>query len=214
MARLVQEVDEVPLEKQVIIVNDGSTDNTGKILDDLKAKYDFILLTHGQNQGKGAAIQTAVEHVRGDMTVIQDADLETRPENYPRLIQPILDGRADVVLTHRIRSQGNAKPLMYKIYFLGTILQTFFTNVLFRTHIKDSNSGCKVFRSDILRTLGLQSKGFAVEQEIMAKIFRKQYAIRELPIAYFPRMIHEGKKIRLLDGLKGFIALIHYRFTN
>jgi len=188
IAKLIKNVVNVKINKEIIICNDGSTDDTEQILSTLK--------------------------IRGEIVVIQDADLETKPEIYPNIIKPILDRKADVVFTYRIRSFSTLKVFIYKIYFIGTILQTSLANLLFNTHIHDINSGCKMLRTDLFRQLNLKSNSFDIDQEIAAKVLRKHCKIKEFPIMYFPRTSPDGKKIRLLDGIKGLFAIVRYRFTN
>ena len=211
--KLISQIEEVNIEKELIIVDDGSFDQTPEILKFLKKKHNFILLTHAENQGKGAAIQTALKHIRGELVIIQDADLETNPDNYPKLIEPIVDGKAKVVYGARIRSFKNLN-LILKVYFLGGKFLTWLANLLFGSNLADINTPCKLFRTEILKNLNLQSKGFDIDFEITAKILKQNYSLIEIPIPYFPRTFKEGKKIRMKDGLKGALALIRYRFGD
>ncbi|XOB46841.1 MAG: glycosyltransferase family 2 protein [Candidatus Nealsonbacteria bacterium] len=211
--KLISQIEEINIEKELIIVDDGSFDQTSEILKFLKKKHNFILLTHAENQGKGAAIQTALKHIRGELVIIQDADLETKPDNYPKLIEPIVDGKAKVVYGVRIRSFKNLN-LILKVYFLGGKFLTWLANLLFGSNLADINTPCKLFRTEILKNLNLQSKGFDIDFEITAKILKQNYSLIEIPIPYFPRTFKEGKKIRMKDGLKGALALIRYRFGD
>ena len=214
ISELIERVEKVKIKKEIIVVDDGSTDRTLEILILLKKKYNFILLTHDENQGKGAAIQTAFKYVRGDLVVIQDADLETDPNDYLELVKPILNKQTKVVFTSRIRSLREIKPFIFKIYYIGSKFLTWLVNILFSAHFTDINSGCKLFETGVLKSLNLQSKGFNIDEEITAKILRRGYTLIEISIRYFPRTVDEGKKIRLIDGLIGALTLIKYRFRN
>jgi len=212
--KLIIQIGKINIEKEIIIVDDGSFDQTPEILKFLKKEHNFILLTHSKNQGKGAAIQTALKYVSGELVVIQDADLETKPDNYPKLIEPIVNGKAEVVYGVRISSFKDFKTFILKIYFLGGKFLTWLANFLFGSHLADINTPCKLFRTEILRNLNLHSKGFDIDLEITAKILKQNYLPIEIPVSYFPRTIKEGKKIRMKDGLIGALALIKYKFRD
>ncbi len=211
--KLIKQIEGVRIKKEIIVVDDGSFDHTPRILKSLKKKHDFVLLTHTENQGKGAAIQTALKHVSGELVIIQDADLETNPDNYPKLIKPIVNGKAKVVYGVRIRSFKNLD-FIFKIYFLGGEFLTYLANFLFRSHLADVTTPCKLFRTKILRNLNLQSKRFDIDLEITAKVLKRNYSLIEIPISYFPRTFQEGKKIRIKDGLIGALTLIKYKFRD
>jgi len=214
ISKLIKQIEEVKIEKEIIIINDGSSDKTLEILKSLRKEHNFILLTHDKNQGKGAAIQTALKHIQGEIVIIQDADLETNPANYLKLVRPIIDKKAEIVYTSRIRSFKDIKCFIFKVYFLGTKFETWLTNALFNSHLTDINSGCKLFKTDILKNMDLQSKGFNIDEEITAKVLKQHYSIAEIPIHYFPRSTNDGKKIRPIDGLTGILTLIKYKFKD
>ena len=214
LVELIKRIEKVKIEKEMIVVDDGSSDKTLEILKSLKKEYSFTLLTHSENQGKGAVVQTALEYVWGELVVIQDADLETDPNDYLKLVEPILNRKVKVVFTSRIRSFREIKPFIFKIYFLGAKFLTWLANILFSAHLTDINSGCKLFKTEVLKSLNLQSKGFNIDEEITAKILRRGYSLIEIPIHYFPRTVDEGKKVRLMDGLIGALTLIKYRFKD
>lgn len=214
ISKLIKQIEKVKIEKEIIIINDGSSDKTLEILESLRPEHNFILLTHDKNQGKGVAVQTALDHVQGEIVVIQDADLETNPANYLKLVKPIINKKAEIVYTFRIRSFKDIKCFIFKVYFLGTKLLTWLANILFHSHLTDINSGCKLFKTNILKNINLQSKGFNIDEEITAKVLKRHYSIVEIPICYFPRSTDEGKKIRPIDGLIGILTLIKYRFTD
>lgn len=214
ISELIKRIEKVKIEKEIIIVNDGSSDKTLEILKSLRKEHNFILLTHHENQGKGAAVQTALNHVRGEIIIIQDADLETDPANYLKLIRPIINKEAEIVYTSRIRSLKDIKCFIFKVYFLGTKFLTWLTNVLFDSHLTDINSGCKLFKTDILKNMNIQSEGFNIDEEITAKALKQHYSIVEIPIHYFPRTVDQGKKIRPMDGLIGILTLIKYKLKD
>lgn len=209
---IVRRVERVslPLEKEIIVVDDGSFDNTKKILKKLKQHYNFILEEHQENQGKGAAVRTGVKKATGDFVIIQDADLEYNPNEYPRLIKTLLNGEAEIVYGSRNVYQN---PRFSKIYFLGGKFLTLIFNFLYGVKLTDINTGYKIFRKGILESLDLKEKKFCFCEEVTAKAVKKRYKIKEIPIHYIPRSFKEGKKIRWWrDGFKGLFTIIKYRF--
>ncbi len=215
IGRLIEWIEKtnIGIEKEVIIVDDGSYDKTPEILKSLEKKHIFILLTHSKNKGKGAAIQTALKEVSGDIVIIQDADLETNPDSYSKLIKPIINGKSNVVYGVRIRFFKKLS-LSLKIYFLGGKFLTMLANFLFKCFLSDINTPCKLLETKTLKEIDIQSNGFDVDLEITAKILKRKHHLIEIPIPYFPREIKDGKKIRPKDGLAGAWALIKYRFKN
>jgi dolichol-phosphate mannosyltransferase len=190
---VLERIKTVNIEKQIIVVDDFSTDGTR---DFLKSQKDITILFHDKNRGKGAAIRTALESVQGDVTVIQDADLEYSPQDYLRLIEPIHNLQTRVVYGSRILGKGHFLPHSY----IANRFLTLLTNVLYHAHITDMETCYKMINSGILKTLELKSRRFEIEPEITCKILKKGEKIVEIPIHYQGRRI--GKKIGILDGFQ------------
>ena len=206
---LLSRVQAIPLHKEIVIVDDGSTDGTGDVLRQLKAPNVKVLF-HEKNRGKGAALSTAFPHTTGDIVVIQDADLEYQPSEIPTLIAPILEDRADVVYGSRF--MGARRVFMFS-HWLGNKLLTLLTNLLYNTTLTDMETCYKAFRGDVARTLNLKARRFGCEPEMTAKVFKRQLRVYELPISYDGRTYAEGKKITWRDGLKAIYWLVRCRFT-
>ena len=204
---LINRVQAVSLEKEIIIVDDGSSDGTAELLSKIEG---IILLTHSVNQGKGAAVQTAIEHISGDLVILQDGDLEYDPEDYQKLIKPITAGETDVVFGSRWLGKNNE----WSFHFIGNKLITLFSNIINQRWINDMASCYKAIPADIFHGLKLSSQGFGLEAELTAKVFRKGYSVKEIPIAYERRTSAEGKKLRLKDGLVSAGACLRYRFFD
>ena len=198
------------IRKEIIIVDDFSTDGTRQILKKIRYK-NIKILYHKKNIGKGAAIRTALKYANGNIILIQDSDLEYNPAEYPKLIDPIINGNAKVVYGVRFTKQHKPR---YKIYYLGNIILTLITNLIYNSKIKDMETGYKVFRRGVIKNIKLRSKKFDFEPEITAKILKKGYKIYEVPISYRSRSVKQGKKIGWKDGIKAFFYLIKYRFCN
>lgn len=198
----------VPVKKEVIVVDDGSIDGTWQALQGFADRCK--LLRHPRNLGKGAAIRTALPHVTGDIVITQDADLEYEPEDYPRLVQPILEGRTDVVYGSRLLH--GKSPRSSLAFYLGGRFLTWLTNLLYGLNITDEPTGYKVFRTEVLRRLPLKSDGFEFCPEVTALLALNGVFIAEVPISYTPRSIEEGKKIRWRDGWIAIWTLVRYRF--
>lgn len=199
----------LPIDKEVIVVDDGSLDNTREVLKKIKKEFDFILIEHQKNQGKGAAIKTGLSQATGDFILIQDADLEYSPEEYPILLGPLLKGEAEIVYGSRNILKN---PYFSRIYFLGGQFLTFVFNLLFKTKLTDINTGYKVFKKGILENFNLKEKNFAFCEEVTCKAVKKGYKIKEVPISYTPRGFKNGKKIRWWsDGFKGLFVIIIYK---
>ena len=198
---------ELPIEKEIIVVDDGSTDGTVEVLQSNSVKLKHTYLTP-INIGKGAAVRIGLTLAKGEIILIQDADLELDPNEYKQLIEPILNGRASVVYGSRFLGENRVAPLRrFANYFL-----TFTTNLLFRTKLTDMETAYKVFTSEVAKNLSLEANRFEIEPEITAQIARKGFKIAEVPISYNPRTKSEGKKINWKDGFKALWTLIRYRF--
>ena len=208
---IIRRVLAVRIRIELIVVDDCSTDGTSEMLVDLQKKVGFTLLRQPHNQGKGAALRRGFAAVTGDLVIIQDADLEYSPEEYPQLIELICQGRADVVFGSRFL--GRHRVFMFS-HYLGNLLMTFAANVLYNTMLTDMETCYKVMRTDVLRSMTLKSNGFGIEPEITAKVFKRQYRVYEIPITYDGRGYDEGKKITWRDGVVALWVLLKYRFTE
>lgn len=200
----------VPIDKEVIVVDDGSTDGTWEAMQAYAASC--TLLRHGRNRGKGTAIRTALPFVTGEIVITQDADLEYDPEEYPRLIEPIVQGAADVVYGSRL--MNGRSPMAGLAFYLGGRFLTWLANFLYGSHITDEPTGYKVFRTKVIRALPLASKGFEFCPEVTALLGLRHIAIAEVPVSYHPRSVAAGKKIRWRDGFMAIWTLLHYRFSH
>jgi glycosyltransferase involved in cell wall biosynthesis len=203
----------VPLGErfEVIVVDDCSTDGTSAMLDALQSELHFKLLRQPVNQGKGAALRRGFAVVTGDLVIIQDADLEYSPEEYPELIELICQGRADVVYGSRFL--GRHRVFLFT-HYLGNRLLNIVTNVLYNTMLTDMETCYKVMTVGVLRSITLHSNGFGIEPEITAKVFKRGYRVYEIPITYDGRGYKEGKKITWRDGFVALWVLLKYRFTE
>ena len=201
---------ELPLDREFIVVDDGSDDGTHQVLGQL-GDSTVKILTHPQNRGKGAAIRTALEHVTGDLVLIQDADLEYDPDDWPKLLAPVLKGRAQVVYGSRMT--GERRNMLY-LHLLGNKMLSLTTNVLYNTTLSDMETCYKLFDREVLRSITLRSDRFDFEPEVTAKVLRQGIRIYEVPISYAGRELDEGKKITWRDGYAALFALVKYRFAK
>jgi glycosyltransferase involved in cell wall biosynthesis len=201
----------VPMRIELIVVDDCSTDGTRDLLAQLRLRHGFKLVLQPKNAGKGAALRRGFQEVTGDVMVIQDADLEYSPEEYPDLIGLICQGRADVVYGSRFI--GRHRVFLFT-HYAGNRLLTLITNVLYNTMLTDMETCYKMMRTEVLRSMALQSNGFGIEPEMTAKIFKRGYRVYEVPITYDGRGYEEGKKITWRDGIVALWVLIKYRFSE
>jgi glycosyltransferase involved in cell wall biosynthesis len=208
---IVHRVLAVPMRIELIVVDDVSTDGTTAVLERLQRELGFTLLKQPANGGKGSALRRGFEAVSGDMMIIQDADLEYSPEEYPLLTNLIVSGRADVVFGSRFLGTHRVFLLTH---YLGNRLLTFITNVLYNTMLTDMETCYKLMRTDVLRSMTLHSNGFGIEPEITAKVFKRRYRVYEVPISYDGRGYEEGKKITWRDGVVALWVLLKYRFSE
>ncbi len=211
---MVWEAQSASLSKELIIVDDGSTDGTREILSQLDGHaYNAKIIFHEKNQGKGAALRTAQQHAQGDIILIQDADLEYDPKEYNELLRPIIDNRADVVYGSRL--SGGKPTRAFKIMHLfGNRFLSLLTNILYNSTLTDMETCYKVFRAPIFKQIKIRSNRFDFEPEITAKVLKQNIRLCELPISYYGRDYEEGKKITWRDGFGAIIALLKYRFID
>jgi glycosyltransferase involved in cell wall biosynthesis len=210
---VLEQVDGLDLEKQIVVVDDGSTDGTPELVDKWAKGRANVVVLHQANRGKGAAIRAAIPHADGDIAVIQDADLEYDPADVPALIEPIERGVADVVYGSRL-SGGRPQRAYLFWHLVGNRFLSLLTNVLFNTTISDMETGYKAFRIEVIRSLDLREDDFGIEPEITAKVCKRKLRLYELPIAYYGRTYAEGKKITWRDGFKAIRVLLGVRLSG
>jgi glycosyltransferase involved in cell wall biosynthesis len=201
---------DLPLDREFIVVDDGSDDGTRAVLTQLGDSTTKVV-SHPQNRGKGAAIRTALEHVTGDLVLIQDADLEYDPDDWSRLIAPVLKGRAKVVYGSRFT--GEHRNMLF-LHWAGNKALSLLTNLLYNTTLSDMETCYKLFDHEVIRNITVKSDRFDFEPEITAKVLRQGIRIYEVPISYAGREFDEGKKITWRDGFQALWTLVKYRFTD
>ena len=199
------------LEKELIMVDDCSNDGTTDILKELSQRYKVLF--HDKNQGKGAAIRTAVKEATGDFVVIQDADLEYLPDDYDKLLPLLINNEADVVYGSRFRNKENSKNFILKNKIANKFL-TLLTNILYGAEITDMETCYKAFKREFIQGISIKSNRFDFEPEITAKVMKKKARLKEVPISYCGRGHDEGKKINWKDGIHAILTLIKFRFTD
>jgi glycosyltransferase involved in cell wall biosynthesis len=198
--------------QEIIVVDDGSKDGTRAILQGLDGKKKVRIILHERNQGKGAAVVTGMKAARGDVLLIQDADLEYDPRDYPTLLQPIQEGLADVVYGSRFLGAPHRVTMFW--HLIANRLLTFMTNILYNTILTDMETGYKVFRREVIEGMTIRAKHFDFEPEFTAKVLKRKNRIFEVPISFNPRDYSQGKKIKLKDAFEAVWTLLKYRFVD
>jgi glycosyltransferase involved in cell wall biosynthesis len=209
---IVKRVRATKLAAEIIVVDDGSQDGTRDVLKKLDGKGGLRVILHEKNQGKGAAVRTGMQQARGDTILIQDADLEYNPHDYPTLLQPIKDGIADVVYGSRFL--GGPRRVVMFWHMIANQMLTFMTNILYDTILSDMETGYKVFRREVIDGMTLHASRFDFEPEFTAKVLKRHYRIYEVPISFNPRDYSQGKKIKLHDAFEAVWTLLKYRFMD
>jgi glycosyltransferase involved in cell wall biosynthesis len=210
--RWIRAVELEGIEREIVVVDDCSTDGTAETLEQEARHADTHVFIHQRNQGKGAAVRTALQHATGDILLIQDADLEYDPREYPALLQPILENRSQVVYGSRFL--GGPRKAMFFWHMVGNKTLTFITNLLYNTILTDMETCYKVFTREVADKLRLRSPRWGFDPEITAQILRRGYRIYEVPISYTGREMWEGKKISWRDGFVVLWTLLKYRFVG
>ena len=209
IANIIQKVQSADYDKEIIVVDDASTDGTKDVLQKLSQQPKIKIFYHERNRGKGAAIRTAIKNITGNITIIQDADLEYDPVDYTILLKPILDGRADVVYGSRF--QGGPHRVLFFWHYLGNKFLTLFSNMMTNLNLTDMETGYKAFKSNVIKNISLSSDRFGFEPEVTAKIaHNNNYKIYEVPISYSGRDYSEGKKIGWKDGVAAIYFILKY----
>lgn len=217
----------LPLKKEIIVVDDGSTDKTSKVLSKFKNKsldfardknLKFKILKYNKNKGKGAAVKTGIRHATGDLVIIQDADLEYSPQYFEKLLKPIFEKDAEVVygsrlISYPLRLWGKNKTIL-PIHLIANKFLTLLTNILYSSNLTDMETGYKLFKREVLNGISINSNKFDFEAEVTAKILKRKIPILEVPISVKPRTYKEGKKIGWRDGISAIWTLLRYRVTD
>jgi len=209
---ILKRVRATKLAKEIVVVDDGSKDGTRDVLKKLNGKGGVRVILHEQNRGKGAAVRTGLAAATGDILLIQDADLEYHPRDYPQLLQPIKEGIADVVYGSRFL--GGPRRVVMFWHMVANYMLTFMTNILYDTILSDMETGYKVFRRQVIEGMTIRANSFDFEPEFTAKVLKRRYRIYEVPISFNPRDYSQGKKIKLKDAFEAVWTLLKYRFTD
>ena len=209
---ILRRVKATKMATEIVIVDDGSKDGTREVLKKLDGKGSVRVILHEKNQGKGASVRTGMKATKGDILLIQDADLEYDPRDYPALLKPLEEGIADVVYGSRFLGGPHRVTMFW--HMLANKILTLTTNLLYDTILSDMETGYKVFRREVLENINLHANRFDFEPEFTAKILKQKVRIFEVPISFNPRDYSEGKKIKLKDAFAAFWVLIKYRFIN
>ena len=201
------------IEKELVLIEDGSTDGTKDRLRELEARHpECRFVYHDRNRGKGAAIRSGIAAATGDIVVIQDADLEYDPRDYPAMLAPILDGHADVVYGSRFVGGGPHRVCFFW-HYLGNKLLTILSNMMTNLNLTDVEVGYKMFRKEVLASVELKEDRFGFENEITAKLARRKWRVYEVPVSYYGRSYSEGKKVTWRDGFRALWCILKYRFV-
>lgn len=209
---ILRRVEATGLVDEILVVDDGSQDGTRDLLARLDGQGHLRVILHETNQGKGAAVRTGIQHASSDIVIIQDADLEYDPRDYPLLLKPLNEGIADVVYGSRFLG-GSRRPILFWNMVANKIL-TFVTNILYNNIISDMETGYKVFRREVVKDIPLHARRFDFEPEFTAKILKRHIRIFEVPITFNPRDYSQGKKIKIWDAFEALWTLIKYRFVD
>jgi glycosyltransferase involved in cell wall biosynthesis len=212
IGEIIKRVQSTKLAQEIIIVDDGSKDGTRDALQKFAAPKMVRVILHERNQGKGAAVVTGLRAAEGDILLIQDADLEYNPRDYPTLLQPIEEGLADVVYGSRFLGAPHRVTMFW--HMVANRLLTFMTNILYNTILTDMETGYKVFRREVIDGMNIRAKRFDFEPEFTAKVLKRKYRIFEVPISFNPRDYSQGKKIKLRDAFEAVWTLLKYRFMD
>ena len=211
--KILDRVQAVNLAEEIIIVDDGSIDGTHELLKEIAPRYNNVnLILHERNQGKGAAVRSGIQVASGELILIQDADLEYDPRDYPVLLKPIEEGRADVVYGSRFL--GGPRRVTMFWHMVANRILTLMTNILYNSILTDMETGYKLFRSEIIKSIPLRARRFDFEPEITAKLLKRNTRIFEVPISFNPREYSEGKKIGIKDAFQAVWTLFKYRFVD
>ena len=211
--KLIKKILKINIKKQLIIVDDGSSDGTEQILKKYKSRIDKLIF-HKKNRGKGAAIKSGQKYVRGKYIAIQDADLEYDPSDYNKLLTPFFETDADIVYGSRFLGGGKYVRIHFFWHYLANKILTFICNIFINLNLTDMETGYKVFKSSVIKNINIEEDSFSFEPEVTIKLARKKYKFYEVPITYNGRSYEEGKKIGIKDAFRAIYCIIYYKFKK